>query len=829
MSKIESFLKKSKIYSALVLEGGFSEKKRSLIIKVTKNILLTLPIVVILSIIFENYNVKIPDDVADLLIRKLFGLGIFSLGVYLIMYVFELYFASTYYFEYVANNRYSGHEYYTFSAGRLLKKTVNDNLLTGLLRSDGLGKKIITRLGISKEEADTLLLNQAEVKNPKIFDTTGTNLIKVSTIVNFIYDNYPDFKQLLDNHGINQKNLQATVDWAVYQIETEAYARQWWKPERLARIPGVAADWSFGRTYLLSKYSRNVLDDEEVNSSAISLSGRERELLQLQTVLNRENSANAILAGQPGQEKMEVVWSLAKQIKNKTSSPHLIGKKVLLFLTNNFTSAVIDRNDFENKVETIFAEAMRAGNIVLVIDNFPQLMLQAKQFNLDLMEIIEPYLATSGGQTIALADMEYFHTLIENNKAIMSRFEVIMTKPLLLDEITKIIAHEALSAERRYQIFFTYPAISEIAKSADYYFPNGVSSDKAEDLLAEIAPWATQNGIEIIQKKDVLKYVSEKTNIPVSTITELERTKLLDLENLLMKRVIAQREAVFAVASAVRRNRAGIRNESRPIGSFLFLGPTGVGKTETAKALAEVFFGDEKLLMRLDMSEYQNAEALSRLIGSLENDRQGVLSTLLREHPYGVLLLDEFEKTNKDVLNLFLQIIDEGYFSDVWGKKVMARNIIFIATSNAGAEKIFELISQNKKLQDSEREIISSIIEKGIFRPELINRFDATILFHPLTQENLKDIAKLMLKKVAKRLSDKGVTLAVGQDIVDFLAAGGYSPTFGARPMNRLIQDTIEEHLSDMIIRQELVPGSKIEFKVLESTPQKSSLKPVVS
>lgn len=296
-----------------------------------------------------------------------------------------------------------------------------------------------------------------------------------------------------------------------------------------------------------------------------------------------------------------------------------------------------------------------------------------------------------------------------------------------------------------------------------------------------------------------------------------------------MKKVIAQREAVFSVASAIRRSRAGIRNQNRPIGSFLFLGPTGVGKTETAKALASVFFNDEKNLLRLDMSEYQSEESLERLIGSIMNKNQGILSNLLREHPYGVLLLDEFEKTNKKVLNLFLQIIDEGYFTDAFGKKVIARNIIFIATSNAGADKIFEIITSGENLKNNKDKIISHIVKDGIFRPELINRFDATVLFHPLSKIDLLEIAKLMLKKVSGRLAEKGINLITDNSLIAFVVDNGYNPTFGARPMNRLIQDTIEEHLSDLIIRGELIGGKNISFEVLSSDGQKNSLKPIIS
>lgn len=829
MSKTETFLKKSPIYQALILEGYFSSKKRDFLMKATETTILLIPIIIILCILLNDYGIFASTKTINIITNKMTGIIMLFLGIYILMHMFEAYFASVFYFEYVGRNSYPPNAFYTFSAGRILRRVENDNLLIGLLKSQGVGKKIIRRLGINESESNLLLLKQAEVKNPPIFKTDSIPLVKVSTIVNFIYENHADFKSLLSRHGINQKDLEATVNWVIYDVENKEYLRQWWTKERLAKIPGVATDWSFGRTYFLNKYSRNLLDDKEVNSNAITFSERERELGQIQSVLTRSSGANALIIGQPGQEKMEVIWNLCKKIKNGTAPLEIIKKTPLLFLTSPFTAITNKKEDFEEKINTIFSEALSAGNVILVIDNLPRLILHAKQFDLNLVEIIEPYLASAEDQIIALADTEYFHVLIENNTALMSKFEIIMTKPLLTEEIIKIISREALQVEKKYELYFTYPAILEIARSAEYYFPDGVSSDKANDLLTEIAPWAIENNLETIEKKDVLEYVGNKTGIPLSSISANEKDKLMNLENLLMKRVVAQREAVFAVSNALRRNRAGIRNEKRPLGSFMFFGPTGVGKTETAKALAEVYFGDEKLLMRLDMSEYQNSESLARLIGSQENNTPGILSNMLREHPYGVLLLDEFEKTNDQVLNLFLQIIDEGYFSDVNGKKIIARNIMFIATSNAGSEKIFEIINNNKNLKENEAEIISGIIKQGTFRPELLNRFDATILFHPLSKEDLKDIARLMLLKISKKLSDKGITLEINNELINFVVTGGYNATFGARPMNRLIQDTIERHLADLLIREELNSGQTVSFKVLAEVANKDSLKPIVN
>ncbi|MCX6713552.1 MAG: AAA family ATPase, partial [Candidatus Vogelbacteria bacterium] len=261
---------------------------------------------------------------------------------------------------------------------------------------------------------------------------------------------------------------------------------------------------------------------------------------------------------------------------------------------------------------------------------------------------------------------------------------------------------------------------------------------------------------------------------------------------------------------AIRRSRTGIRNPKRPIGSFLFLGTTGVGKTETSKALAEVFFGGEKDLLRLDMSEYQGTDALAKLIGSFGESQAGVLSNLMREHPYGVLLLDEFEKSSKEILNLFLQIFDEGFFSDMSGKKVNVRNLIFIATSNAGADLIWQAIREGQKPEAAK--IIDSLVSQGVYKPELLNRFDAVVVFNPLTPENLAQIARLLLAKLAKRLAEQGIELAISDYAVKTVATLGANEVFGARPMIRFIQDNVEQPIADKIIKGEITHGFHVDL-----------------
>ena len=258
----------------------------------------------------------------------------------------------------------------------------------------------------------------------------------------------------------------------------------------------------------------------------------------------------------------------------------------------------------------------------------------------------------------------------------------------------------------------------------------------------------------------------------------------------------------------MRRSRSGVRSMKRPIGSFLFIGPTGVGKTETAKTLADVFFGNEAQMQRIDMSEYRGVDALERLIGSQTTGQVGTLTKIIKENPYGVLLLDEFEKTNPNIHDLFLQILDEGYYSDMRGKKVNARNIIFIATSNAGSELIWEYMDKGVNLVDAKDDIVNHLINTGKFKPEFLNRFDAVVLFHPLELEHIEKIAGLMLVGLAKRLKKRGLDLQTTPELVKFIAKKGYDRVFGARPMTRYIQENIEQLIADKIIKGEIVQGT---------------------
>ena len=648
--------------------------------------------------------------------------------------------------------------------------------------------------------------------------TSVGEVLKLKDIVSYLYSTNTAFSDFLRMKGVTDKELFGATEWVIYTIESKEYRKQWWRPEALARVHGIAKDWSFGRTFLLNKYGRDLMLDEEVTSDSFILSEREYEIGQISSTLSKSSESNALLVGEPGQEKIQVIWSLCRQIRDGSVVPSLLGKKPILLLVNDIVSICKDKDAFENQLVKLMNEVTRAGNVLLVIDNFPLLLSTAVTLNSDVVSLLDPYFASSSVQIIAISNTSEYHQSIETNKALMTRLEVVMVKSLTTEENLRIIANSSLSIEEQYDVFFTYPAVKELADGADYYFPDGVSSDKAMDLLNEIAPWARRKKIKFIDKSTVLDYIQLKTNIPTAgRISPEEKDKLLNLEKMLGMRVIGQKDALDSVSNAMRRARAGVRSPNKPIGSFLFLGPTGVGKTETSKALAQVFFGSEDNMMRLDMSEYQTDDAIQRLIGSFDSNKPGVFSSMLRDKPFGVVLLDEFEKTNKDVLNLFLQILDEGVFSDTNGKRISARNCIFIATSNAGADKIYSMVSGGRNPKDAKEEIISSIISNGIFKPELINRFDGVIIYRPLESVDLMQIAKIMLKKVSNRMIDKGIEIKFTDLVVDYVVKNGSDKAFGARPMNRFIQDKIEGEIANLLIQKTLISGHRILFDAADN------------
>jgi ATP-dependent Clp protease ATP-binding subunit ClpC len=602
------------------------------------------------------------------------------------------------------------------------------------------------------------------------------------------------------------EDFAATATWIARAIAERKSREQWWAREYLGRIPGIAKDWSYGQAFNLGKYAQALPPVRESNQE---YNYNRIEVEKVEAVLARGREDNVMLVADDGQRKLEIISLLAKLIEEgKVLSP-LAHKEVVLLDTASFSAANDDKGSFERGFIKAMNDAVHAGNLIVVFSEFTALAQSAQTLGSNLSELIEPYLVSPNLQIIALSTTDEFHRVWEARYEVMERFERIILAEVSGSAVLRVLEDEVLAIENSRGVWFTRPALRTIAEGAERYLPGGIMPDAAIDLAFDLASQKRDSRLPI-SKSEVENLIKEKTGIPIGVIGEEERDKLANLEKVLHERIIGQEEAIAGVSNALRRARAGISNPNRPLGTFLFLGPTGVGKTETTKALAQAYFNDEKKIHRLDMSEYSSPDALDKLIGSFTGGGSGVLSDLIREQPYGILLLDEFEKASPKVHNLFLQVLDEGHFSDMTGKRVSVRNHMIIATSNAGSDLIWAAMNVGSNLSAEKQKIIDELVRREIFKPELLNRFDGVILFHPLSTTDLKQVARLLLDKLAERLRTRGTILEVNDDLIGYLAEKGIDPKFGARSMNRAIQDTIEQIVANKIVLENIKPGQTI-------------------
>lgn len=805
-------LKNSPIYPVIVLESIFSISRRRQLASVTGSLLIVFLFIAFIVPILRSFPALGLDTLPSAWFQiKIFGLVLFGLGLFLIFYALNAYFSAFYYFTYIIGNEYKNEDLYTFTVGRILYAAHGGNLLKAFV-SSSVGQMFVLRAGLDKERLMTLV--SADKTEYPISFRYGTRLI-LRDLVKIFVENNQGFAKMFFDVGLREEEILKIVDWVVLDLEKDEFRRRWWRKENLRRLGCLGESWAFGGTYTLEKYSYILSANPDVAFSDFNqLLGRQ-EIEQLESTLARSRGANVLLIGETGRLKMDIIQGLINKLRNDQNSSVLAGRpnlRFILFNTGVFLASFRERSDFEVELMRILHEVQRAGDVVLVFDDLASFILGAEGLGSNAVGLMDDFLVSPNYQSICLVDPDRFHQVVESRSALMSLLEkIIVIEPTDIETLNFFVqAVEPL--EVAYGVRFTYRAIRETIRLAGFYFSEGTIIDKTFDLIEEIIPRVIALGNNVVHREDVVAYVKSKTKVPIGEIDESEKEKLNNLEKVLGERVVGQKQAIDMISNAMRRARAGTRNMNRPIGSFLFLGPTGVGKTETAKALAATFFGDEKYLMRLDMTEYQEDDSLTKLIGSFNSGKVGVLTSMIRGNKYGVVLLDEFEKTNQDVLNLFLQILDEGVFSDMAGKKVDARNIIFIATSNVSANQIWDLVQAGQDLEAHRDEIIDGIVDSGVLKPELLNRFDGVVIYHPLETVELKQIAGLMLKKLAKRLADQGIGLNINDFLIGKVVELGSNKLFGARPMNRYIQDNVEQLVANKIIEGSVHSGTTVEF-----------------
>lgn len=515
---------------------------------------------------------------------------------------------------------------------------------------------------------------------------------------------------------------------------------------------------------------------------------------------------SVVLVGEPGVGKMAIIEGIAALMVEEKVPKILQDKRLLRIDLPRIVSAQGGQGAGERLLYAL-SEAAHARNVVLILEDIHQLVGAGGQ-GIDLASIVASELSKGYMFVLCTTTPNAYAQHVERS-ALGSRLERITVQEPEFDKAMRMVEANVGFIEHERGVVFTYMAVESAVRLSSKFVADTALPEKALTLLREAGARAkTRGGVPCwATHEDVAALIEEKTNVPVSAIASDETAKLLSLEEKIRERVVGQEDAVIAVSSAIRRARTSMRSQNRPIANFLFLGPTGVGKTELAKATAAVFFGDESRMVRFDMSEYQNKESVARLIGG--NGESGLLTEAIRKAPFSLLLLDELEKAHPDLLNVFLQVMDDGRLTDGLGRTVDFTNVILIATSNAGTLYIQDEVAKGTSLAVIKEGLMETEL-RTTYRPEFLNRFDDVIVFHPLTSEDVVAIAYLLSASIAKRLSEKGILLKVTDAAVHDLAAMGYDPKFGARPLRRVMQDKIENGLADLLLRGSVAPRDTI-------------------
>jgi ATP-dependent Clp protease ATP-binding subunit ClpC len=527
---------------------------------------------------------------------------------------------------------------------------------------------------------------------------------------------------------------------------------------------------------------------------------REKEMTALFRILEG-GGRSVLLVGHQGTGREAFLQGLANRMAAE-DVPKILQDKRLVVLSIPKLVAGATAAEAAERLEQVFYEIAVSGNIILAIPEIEGLIgiSAGSGGGIDLAEILEANISKLRLLTIAVTAPEQFATKVERS-SIGRAFEKLDFPEVDTDGAIQICEAKAAGIEAENHVFFSYEAIDKTVNLANRYLHDRYLPEKAVLIMREVAYAVSEKRGRgaVIGSEDVAELVSEKAKVPVASITESESVKLLGLEKKMHERVIGQDEAVTAVSSAIKRARTELRATNRPIANFLFLGPTGVGKTELAKTLAETYFGREDVMIRLDMSEYQDKTSIHRLIGLPGGETPGVLTEAVRRAPFSLVLLDEIEKAHPDILNVFLQVMDDGRLTDNHGRTVDFTNSIIIATSNAGSNFIQDSIRSGARIEEIKDALLNREL-KNIFRPEFLNRFDGIIVFRPLTPDDVLKIARLMLIGVARQLEAKQIYLQVSDETVSELAAAGFDPAFGARPLRRVIQERVQDALAQGLL-----------------------------
>lgn len=705
---------------------------------------------------------------------------------------------------------------------------------------------------------------------------------------------------LLDDETIVSSRILASLDVDVKRIKQSIYHQLGVSPVQVRKATRANNMKNQEKTPTLDELARD-LTAMAANQEVDPVVGRDQEIKRVIQVLSRRTKNNPVLLGEPGVGKTAVAEGLAQKIVLEQVPDNLLTKRIMMLDMGSLVAGTKFRGEFEDRLKKILDEIYQDGNVILFIDELHTLIgAGGAEGAIDASNILKPALARGEVQVIGATTLDEYQKYVESDAALERRFARVNVEEPTKKVTLEILTGLRPRYEKFHKVKLTDEALKAAVDYSSRYITNRFLPDKAIDLMDESAARVRiahsekksrlsesklkldelsqakdeallredfeeaaklrNQELKLRQKlaemkrreeekakklefnikvtaQDVAEVVADWTGVPVTQMTKTESERLINLEKVLHERVVGQAEAVSAVAKAIRRARSGLSDPGRPIGSFMFLGPTGVGKTELAKALAQAMFGDEDSMIRIDMSEYMEKYSTSRLVGSppgyVGYDEGGQLTEKVRNKPYSVVLLDEVEKAHPDVFNILLQVLDDGYLTDSKGRRVDFRNTIIIMTSNLGATALRDdkAVGFGVAKPSDEYAAMSAKIREALkksFRPEFLNRIDEIVIFHSLVKEELHEIVKKMAKQIVDRLAQKDVKLKITPAAIDVIAKAGFDPEYGARPIRRALQNKVEDKLSDALLMGQIVQGAtvtlgaskgKITLNVKEASP----------
>ncbi len=696
--------------------------------------------------------------------------------------------------------------------GHVTKNTTPRDL-NQIISGDIGGQFMMVRLGISPSFLAEIASNDKNDTQKiwdeswKIFKDLGSSQISAPMLVVALIKQAPNYKSLINHLQLDDEDLINGIKW--YDHLNNIFE----KSDRPKKTGGIARDWSFGFTPLLRRFTTNISQQIGTRDlTLIELESHNSALQQLESIFSGQNRQNALLVGPDGVGKTEIVHAFAAKLLQADSNlPDRVKfNQVFMLDAAALISSASKRGELENLIPQIMQEAYRAKNAILFLDN-AQLFFEQGIGSVDLTNIIQPIVEAGGLRMIlAMNDQQYLR-IVKRNPTLEGLINKIVVEPATEIETIAIMQNKVMDIEYRNNVTFMYQALKEIYKLCERYVYDLAMPGKVLQLI-EASVRYPENGL--ITVKSVDKAIEESLGVKIGSVDgQLERDKLINMESLIHKRMVGQERAVKVVCDAIRRARTGVRNQNRPIGAFLFVGPTGVGKTELSKALSEVYFGGEDHLIRLDMNEFSNKTDADRLIADAATNAHSLTSMVIKR-PFSVILLDEIEKADPSVLLMLLQMLDEGILRDSSNRKISFRDSIIIATSNAGSEIIREYISRGYDLEKFETEFVDDLIKNRQFRPEFLNRFDEIVMFKPLEVSDLLSVVDLMIGNINKTLASKKITINVDIEAKKYLVQVGNDPKLGARPMQRIIQRAVENIVANRMLSGEVESGSTVDITV---------------